>query len=146
MEFVSMLQQSSLTDKVKPQEVIKSSHLFSLLFSPKSNLSFKADSSFKMSGVPTLSEEQLLLQQLIEKVALYEQVLKLDNDKPKIKFFDQQIQVQPPDLPNSTIASPLTPGVGYAPSIPLLTGFQEGKICINDLLVRAKASMQAGDV
>lgn len=61
-------------------------------------------------------------------------------------FFDQQIQVQPPDLPNASIASPLTPGNGYAPSIPLTHNFKESKTSIKDLLVRAKAGMQAGDI
>jgi hypothetical protein len=56
------------------------------------------------------------------------------------------IQVQPPDQPNASIASPLTPGNGYAPSIPLTYELNEKKANIKDLLVRAKAGMQAGDV
>jgi len=37
-------------------------------------------------------------------------------------FFSQQIQVQPPEGLNATVAAPLTPGGGWAPSIPSLTG------------------------
>ena len=33
-------------------------------------------------------------------------------------FFNQQIQVQPPEGLNATVAAPLTPGGGWAPSIP----------------------------
>ena len=44
-------------------------------------------------------------------------------------------------MPNATIASPLTPGNGYAPSIPLIHNFKESKTSIKDLLVRAKAGM-----
>ena len=36
-------------------------------------------------------------------------------------FFSQQIQVQPPEGLNATVAAPLTPGGGWAPSIPSLT-------------------------
>ncbi|CAD8049164.1 unnamed protein product [Paramecium primaurelia] len=63
------------------------------------------------------------------------------------QFFDQQISVQPPDLPNASIASPLTPGNGYAPSIPYTHNVKENnRTSIKDLLVRAKAGMQAGDI
>jgi len=61
-------------------------------------------------------------------------------------FFEQQIQVQPPETPNYTTASPLTPGNGWAPSIPLIRMVDPSKSNVKDLLVRAKAGMQAGDV
>jgi len=61
-------------------------------------------------------------------------------------FFEQQIQVQAPDTPNYTTASTLTPGNGWAPSIPLIRMVDPSKSNIKDLLVRAKAGMQAGDV
>ena len=51
-----------------------------------------------------------------------------------------------PELPNATIASPLTPGNGYAPSVPLTHNFRDSKTNLRDLLVRAKAGMQAGDI
>ena len=34
----------------------------------------------------------------------------------------------------------------YAPSVPLTHNFKDGKSNIKDLLVRAKAGMQAGDI
>jgi hypothetical protein len=44
-----------------------------------------------------------------------------------------------------TLASPLTPGNGWAPSLPL-TSVDGSKQNLKDLLVRAKAGMQAGDI
>jgi hypothetical protein len=38
------------------------------------------------------------------------------------------------------------PILSYAPSIPLTHNFKENKSSIRDLLVRAKAGMQAGDI
>ena len=37
-------------------------------------------------------------------------------------FFSQQIPVQTPEGLNATIAAPLAPGSGWAPSIPSFTG------------------------
>ena len=57
-------------------------------------------------------------------------------------FYEQQVRIEPPDLPNSTAASTLAPGSGYAPSIPLNAGNigkQQGNI--KELLMRAKAGM-----
>jgi len=60
-------------------------------------------------------------------------------------IFSQQIQVEPPDLPNAHSSSPIAPGLGWAPSIPFLMNDHE-KIDLKDLLIRAKAGMQAGEV
>ena len=53
-------------------------------------------------------------------------VMRMFNSKLKGRagdsFFSQQIQVQPPEGLNATVAAPLTPGGGWAPSIPSLTG------------------------
>ena len=51
-------------------------------------------------------------------------VMKKFNSKIKSEsesFFSQQIQVQPPEGLNATVAAPLTPGGGWAPSIPNTT-------------------------
>lgn len=61
-------------------------------------------------------------------------------------FYEEMVKVQPPDLPNSSVASTLTPGNGYAPSIPLTYMVKEGKTNLRDLLVRAKAGIHAEDV
>lgn len=61
-------------------------------------------------------------------------------------FYDEMIKVQPPDLPNSSVASTLAPGSGYAPSIPLTYMIKEGRTSLRDLLVRAKAGINAEDV
>lgn len=60
-------------------------------------------------------------------------------------FFDILVQAQPPDQPNTTIASPLTPGNGYAPSIPYIKD-KEVKGNIKDILMLAKAGMLVGDI
>ena len=49
-------------------------------------------------------------------------------------------------MPNATIASPLTPGNGWAPSLPMINLQNTNKETIKDLLVRANAGMQAGDI
>jgi tetratricopeptide (TPR) repeat protein len=60
-------------------------------------------------------------------------------------FLVQQIHVQPPDGLNSTSAAPLTPGGGWAPSIPH-TNPHLSKTSLKDMTIRAKAGVQAGDV
>ena len=63
----------------------------------------------------------------------------------KSSFYDHQIQVQPPEGLNATIAAPLTPGGGWAPSIPPSVASIRG-IGLKDMTLRAKSGMQAGDV
>lgn len=63
----------------------------------------------------------------------------------KSSFFDHQIQVQPPEGLNATIAAPLTPGGGWAPSIPPSTSSIR-QLGLKDLTLRAKSGVQAGDV
>jgi hypothetical protein len=58
-------------------------------------------------------------------------------------FYEEQIRVEPPDMPNSTIASTLSPGSGYAPSVPLLPS---KKGTLTELLMRAKAGMSTEDI
>lgn len=60
-------------------------------------------------------------------------------------IFNQQIQVEPPDLPNAHSSSPIAPGLGWAPSIPYIVE-DETRLSIGDLLTRARAGMQAGEV
>lgn len=60
-------------------------------------------------------------------------------------FFNQQIQVQPPEGLNATVAAPLTPGGGWAPSIPNINSLS-GNTSLKDLTMRAKAGVQAGDI
>ncbi len=55
-------------------------------------------------------------------------------------FYEEQIRIQPPDMPNSSVASTLSPGSGYAPSIPLnINGSKKNNL--SELLMRAKAGM-----
>ena len=66
-------------------------------------------------------------------------------DKNVKMIFNQQIQVEPPDLPNAHSSSPIAPGLGWAPSIPYIVE-DESRLSIGDLLTRARAGMQAGEV
>lgn len=61
-------------------------------------------------------------------------------------IFQQQIQVEPPDLPNANSASPVAPGLGWAPSIPYIGEAGEDKANLKDLLMRAKAGKKAGEI
>lgn len=49
-----------------------------------------------------------------------------------------------PEQPNATIASPLTPGNGWAPSIPIVG--LSGAVNKRDLEIKLRAGMQAGDI
>ncbi|KAM3147528.1 hypothetical protein pb186bvf_000335 [Paramecium bursaria] len=111
--------------------VVKSKNLLGAIFSGEQQL------------MRSTMQDNIDLKQEIDKVQLMDIPIQQEVTQ---NFFDQQIQVQPPDMPNATIASPLTPGNGYAPSIPLIHNFKESKTSIKDLLVRAKAGMQAGDL
>ncbi len=59
-------------------------------------------------------------------------------------FFLQQIEVQPPEGINATVAAPLSPGGGWAPSIPAYT--RTNKLTFNDLKLRARGGVMTGDV
>jgi hypothetical protein len=71
---------------------------------------------------------------------------KLNSKKISPSFFTQQIHVQPPEGLNATISAPLTPGGGWAPSIPNTTSNTISKTSLKDLTIRAKAGVQAGDI
>ena len=59
-------------------------------------------------------------------------------------IFQQQIQVEPPDMPNAHSASPIAPGLGWAPSIPFLVTDTK-RVMLKDLLMRAKAGKETGE-
>jgi hypothetical protein len=67
------------------------------------------------------------------------------NTSGNASFFVQQIHVQPPEGLNATASSPLTPGSGWAPSIPH-NNPNLNKTSIKDMTIRAKAGVQSGDV
>jgi len=61
------------------------------------------------------------------------------------RYFAQQIQVQPPEGLNASVAAPLTPGGGWAPSIPAGNN-SLSQANLKDMTMRATAGVQAGDV
>jgi hypothetical protein len=61
-------------------------------------------------------------------------------------FFEQPIFLQLPEMPNSTIASSLSPGFGWAPSLPHLTSLKFSREEISNMMLRAKCGIKSGDV
>lgn len=64
-------------------------------------------------------------------------------DHSSQSFYEEQIRVEPPEAPNSSIASTISPGSGYAPSVPLLPS---KKGTLTELLMRARAGMSTEDI
>lgn len=60
-------------------------------------------------------------------------------------FFEQPIFLQLPEMPNSSIASTLTPGFGWAPSLPHLRSLKFSKEEISNMMLRAKCGIKSGD-
>ena len=132
-------------DKDTKKVVMNQSSLFTI--EGRRNLVSEPSEPQKQSGIQNKGSQEISQEELDQ---MKESLVK---EKPKVKianspegFFNQQIVMQPPEQPNATIASPLTPGNGYSPSIPLITNITESKGSLKDLLVRAKAGMQAGDL
>lgn len=65
-------------------------------------------------------------------------------DDNKKNFFNQLIQIKPPEGINAVVASPLMESKGWAPSIPSMQ--LSKKTNINDLMMRARGGIQAGDI
>lgn len=63
----------------------------------------------------------------------------------KKNFFNQLIQIKPPEGINAVVASPLMDSKGWAPSIPSIQ-IDKTKTNLNDLMMRAKGGIQAGDI
>lgn len=63
----------------------------------------------------------------------------------KKNFFNQLIQIKPPEGINAVVASPLIDSKGWAPSIPSIQ-IDKAKTNLNDLMMRAKGGIQAGDI
>ena len=68
---------------------------------------------------------------------------KVDEEK---EFFEQQILLQLPDYPNASIASTLSPGYGWAPSLPLMSEQPMNNASVKDLLLRARAGLKINDL
>lgn len=93
---------------------------------------------------PTLSKKSIMetmTQSMIVGDAEERQVL----SKQDKTIFQQQIQVEPPDLPNANSSSAVAPGLGWAPSIPYLVE-DEKRVNLKDLLLRSRAGKKAGEV
>ena len=68
-----------------------------------------------------------------------------DQKKVNKNFFNQLIQIKPPEGINAVVASPLTESKGWAPSIPSIQ-IDKSKTSLSDLMMRAKGGIQAGDI
>jgi len=69
----------------------------------------------------------------------------LEQASLKKNFFNQLIQIKPPEGINAVVASPLMDSKGWAPSIPSIQ-IDKTKTNLNDLMMRAKGGIQAGDI
>jgi hypothetical protein len=72
-------------------------------------------------------------------------VPKDDISLAKKNFFNQLIQIQPPEGVNSAVTAPLDTTKGWAPSIPSVQ-IDKNKTNLGDLIMRAKGGIQAGDI
>lgn len=63
----------------------------------------------------------------------------------KANFFNQLIQIKPPEGINAIVASPLMESKGWAPSIPSMQ-ITKTKTTLSDLMLRAKGGIQPGDI
>ena len=63
----------------------------------------------------------------------------------KKNFFNQQIQIQPPEGINAAVTAPIDPTKGWAPSIPAVQ-IDKNRTNLGDLIMRAKGGIQAGDI
>lgn len=63
----------------------------------------------------------------------------------KANFFNQLIQIKPPEGINAIVASPLIESKGWAPSIPSMQ-ITKSKTTLSDLMLRAKGGIQPGDI
>ena len=110
----------------------------------------KARSTFFLKNKGVTEKEQdgdLNLLDLMKNEALSAVLKKFASSKNKSSsFFVQQIHVQPPDGINATVAAPLTPGGGWAPSIPNPNFAASTSNSLQDMTIRARAGVQAGDV
>ena len=70
---------------------------------------------------------------------------KNSNVLSKKNYFNQLIQIRPPEGINAVVASPLMDSKGWAPSIPSVN-IDKLNTNLNDLMTRAKGGIKAGDI
>lgn len=70
---------------------------------------------------------------------------KYSTPNTKNNYFNQLIQIRPPEGINGVVASPLMDSKGWAPSIPSIN-IDKLNTNLNDLMIRAKGGIKAGDI
>lgn len=108
--------------------------------------SFKNDDIMKTNIMAFLKNEtandiNILNSFLHEKYILS----KSSSDLSKKNYFNQLIQIRPPEGINAVVASPLMDSKGWAPSIPSVN-IDKLNTNLNDLMTRAKGGIKAGDI
>ena len=78
---------------------------------------------------------------------LHEKYIINKNSKETAKknYFNQLIQIRPPEGINAVVASPLMDSKGWAPSIPSIS-VDKMNTTLSDLMIRAKGGIKAGDI
>ena len=66
-------------------------------------------------------------------------------ESAKKNYFNQLIQIRPPEGINAVVASPLMDSKGWAPSIPSVS-VDKMNTTLSDLMIRAKGGIKAGDI
>ena len=83
-----------------------------------------------------------LLNQLLHKKFI---LTKISSNESKKNYFNQLIQIRPPEGINAVSSSPLMDSKGWAPSIPSLD-IEKINTNLKELLTRAKGGIKAGDI
>ena len=83
-----------------------------------------------------------LLNKLLHKKFI---ITKISPEESKKNYFNQLIQIRPPEGINAVSASPLMDSSGWAPSIPSLD-IEKINTNLKELLTRAKGGIKAGDI
>ena len=86
--------------------------------------------------------DTILLNKLLHKKFI---ITKISPDESKKNYFNQLIQIRPPEGINAVAASPLMDSSGWAPSIPSLD-IEKINTNLKELLTRAKGGIKAGDI
>ncbi len=114
----------------------------SLLQTNISSIIIKEEEEKEKKMIKKKEIETSLLNNLLHKKFI---LTKISPNESKKNYFNQLIQIRPPEGINAVSSSPLMDNRGWAPSIPSLD-IENMNTSIKDLLTRAKGGIKAGDI
>ena len=130
--------EKKMRDKKKNVEYKNSS----LLQTNISSIIIKEEEEEEKKMIKKKEVETSLLNNLLHKKFI---LTKISSNESKKNYFNQLIQIRPPEGINAVSSSPLMDNRGWAPSIPSLD-IENMNTNIKDLLTRAKGGIKAGDI